>query len=187
MTHLLKLIPLLLIALPSLANLNQEMKQCRQIEAEADRLSCYDKLTLDKEQAKLDSPAALSPSQVTSTTPSLPKQAPAKAQIQASTNNNNQPATNQQAKSQTNDIDSFGQDASQGIQRIQSKMLGQFKRWEKGMLLKLENGQVWKVLTNRSGYKKMENPLITISKGVFGSFDARVEGLNAKAKVKRIK
>jgi len=83
--------------------------------------------------------------------------------------------------------ETFGKSAEEDIESIQSKMIGEFSGWKKGMKLKLENGQIWKVTSNKSGYRKMTNPMVTISRGFFGSFNAKVEGLNASAKVKRIK
>ncbi len=82
---------------------------------------------------------------------------------------------------------SFGMESTNQDETVESFLIGEFKTWKKGMKLRLKNGQVWKVLDSRSGYRKMQDPAITISRGFFGSFDAKIEGLNAKAKVKRIK
>ena len=70
---------------------------------------------------------------------------------------------------------------------VESNIVGQFSGWEKDMKLNLKNGQVWKVLKSVRGYKKLTNPKITITNGILGSFNAKVEGLNSVAKVKRIK
>ncbi|MCF6193851.1 MAG: hypothetical protein L3J46_05920, partial [Kangiellaceae bacterium] len=84
--------------------------------------------------------------------------------------------------------DDFGRvEKEADIESIKSRLVGKFTSWEKGIILKLENGQKWKVVSASNGYKKMLNPMITISRGLFGSFNARVDGLNAGAKVKRVK
>jgi len=83
--------------------------------------------------------------------------------------------------------DTFGKSVEDALESIQSRIIGEFKGWEKGMKLKLENGQIWKVMSDKAGYKKMTNPTIIITRGFFGSFNAKVENLNAGAKVKRIK
>ncbi len=85
------------------------------------------------------------------------------------------------------DEERFGQSNKHGLELIQSEIVGSFTGWKKGLKLTLKNGQIWKVTNSRSGYTKMDNPKITITRGVFNSFDAKVEGLNARAKVKRIK
>jgi len=170
-----------LLSQPSLADLSQDLMKCRSIQSQSARLACYDGLNANNAPQSSSKPAVTK----TQPTPTTNSSAPALAQDPTP------PKVTKTAEKAIpkveQNIDTFGEPSSHGIQSIQSKMVGQFKRWKKGMLLHLENGQVWKVLNNKSSYKKLDNPLITISKGVFGSFDAKVEGLNARAKVKRIK
>ncbi len=173
-----------LLSQPSFADLSQDLMKCRSIQSQSARLACYDGLNVNN-AAQSSSEPAVTKTQPAPAAPTTNLSTPALAQVPA-TPKVSKTAENAKPKLEQN-IDTFGEPSSHGIQSIQSKMVGQFKRWKKGMLLHLENGQVWKVLNNKSSYKKLDNPLITISKGVFGSFDAKVEGLNARAKVKRIK
>jgi hypothetical protein len=84
--------------------------------------------------------------------------------------------------------DNFGKKIVNSIDSIQSRIVGKFSGWKKGMKLTLDNGQVWRVKSSHtSGYKPMTNPVITISKGATSSYNAKVEGLNAVVKVQRIK
>ncbi len=152
------------------ASVKTDLSNCLIIKGATQRLDCYDtvanyyasSLSLDPE-----SRPALTPASQKLQTPQPPEQA---------------------ARKKNSAEDAFGQvNNAEHVGSIQSTLVGEFKSWEKGMILKLENGQKWKVTQTTSGYKKITNPKITISKGLFGSFNAKIEGLRAVAKVKRIK
>ena len=81
----------------------------------------------------------------------------------------------------------FGLTNTKQIQAVESSIVGVFKGWIKGDKIHLKNGQIWKVKSQSTGYVKLNNPKIKISRGFLSSFNAKVEGLNAKAKVKRLK
>ena len=85
--------------------------------------------------------------------------------------------------------DAFGKKKSELVQvkSIESHIVGEFKGWKKGLKLKLANGQVWKVVSYASVYTNKNNPKVVVSEGFMGSYKMKVEGLNAVAKVKRIK
>jgi len=85
--------------------------------------------------------------------------------------------------------DAFGKKKSElvRVKSIESQIEGKFKGWKRGQIIKLANGQKWKVISYRTVYVNMENPKVTISEGFWGSYNLKVEGLNAMAKVKRIK
>jgi len=70
---------------------------------------------------------------------------------------------------------------------IQSIAKGSYKRWKKKLKIPLENGQTWQVISSGELYFKVDNPKVTIEKGVLGSFFLGIEGVNRRLKVKRIK
>lgn len=73
-------------------------------------------------------------------------------------------------------------------QAITAHIAGSFEGWEPKARLTLDNGQVWQVTDDRSVYYKPTlNPEVTIEKGMFGSYFLRVDGVNSRAKVRRIK
>ncbi|MGB0495450.1 MAG: hypothetical protein ACPGJI_03760 [Kangiellaceae bacterium] len=160
------------------ADLKSGLLECKNIESVLERLSCFDELV------KNIQPDERVLNQTTAETPPVPTQA-------VQTNKVNQlPKAQKQKETPTNTkppSSDFGMELKNADESIKSSIVGEFKSWEKGMKLQLKNGQVWKVLSGRPGYKKMQNPSITISRGFLGSFNAKVEGLNASAKVKRIK
>lgn len=70
---------------------------------------------------------------------------------------------------------------------ISSNIVGEFKGFGGGTILKLENGQVWQVTGGQlEGIKALTNPRVTIRPGLIGGWNLQVEGYNSVAKVKRI-
>ncbi len=175
------------------ASIKNDLFNCAKIKSSSERLDCYDTLTkyykyhTSNIEIKPMGEATAIPS------PATPGSRPISIKV-----NGNQTLANEDkrglnpseipvAQKQSVEQDFGRVDKENSLESIQSKLIGSFTSWKKGMLLKLENGQTWKVTSNSSGYKKMNSPLIVITTGIFGSFNAKVEGLNAKAKVKRIK
>ena len=154
------------------ANPITDLTRCSQISDKNDRLDCFDTLADYYKGAKQPS----SSSAISPTNPSQLVDVP----------NTSSPSSDRLQAIESAE-DRFGKKEQDGVESIESNIIGSFSGWEKGMKLKLANGQVWKVISQRTGYKKMENPKIVISIGAWGSYNAKVEGLNARAKVKRIK
>ncbi|NGY05831.1 hypothetical protein [Solimonas terrae] len=74
------------------------------------------------------------------------------------------------------------------VRAIKVHIRGNFEGWEPKTRFELDNGQVWEVVDDKSVYcKPTLNPEVSIEKGVFGSYFLRVEGLNARAGIRRIK
>ena len=81
----------------------------------------------------------------------------------------------------------IGFDDSSARDDISSNVIGDFKGFGSGTILKLENGQVWQVTGGElAGIKAMSNPKVSIRPGLMGGWRLQVEGYNAVAKVKRI-
>lgn len=168
------------------ASVKTDLSNCLSIKGATQRLDCYD--TVAEYYA--------SSSNIDPEIRVKPASAPAKAGPISQTNEQSPTSEKLQAlkpqkpavpKERTAE-DAFGQVSSgESVESIQSTLVGEFKSWEKGMVFKLENGQKWKVTQSKMGYKKMINPKVTISRGIFGSFNAKIEGFNTVAKVKRIK
>lgn len=169
------------------ADLSQDILACHAQQNDADRLDCYDSVTKNYKLKSEQTTKSVSPATIPAATKvviSDPKPLAPTEQLTKTT-----ATTEDLSKTVT---DAFGQtktkkEKEQELQSIQSRLVGTFTEWKKGMKITLENGQVWKVTTKARGYKKLKNPIVTISRGIFSSFNARVEGLNAIAKVKRIK
>ena len=70
---------------------------------------------------------------------------------------------------------------------IQSRIVGKFSGWDGQTIFKLENGMIWIQADKDKFYlREVENPAVTISSGMFGSWHLSVDGHDSKCKVKRI-
>jgi hypothetical protein len=195
----------LLIAPSIWADLKSDVSACQQVADNTKRLACFDQIALAEPRADLNTVSATKTA-TASIEAAEKEQSPSSTKIEAATPVKLaqtpiakvpavEPSSAPTVVSKQNNtkadsispLDAFGQSEKVGVESITSNLIGKFSGWKKGQKLKLENGQVWLVVRQKSGYLKVTNPKITISRGSLGSFDAKVEGLNARAKVRRLK
>jgi hypothetical protein len=79
----------------------------------------------------------------------------------------------------------FGTGQSSGP--IRSEIRGDFRGWQKGDKIRLENGQVWEVIDGTLGIPSTPLVKVTIEPGFMGSWLMKVEGYNATARVRRLR
>ena len=178
----------LLLNTNTTADIFSDLNKCSEIQESKARLNCFDNLSMSYNSTVSKIEVVKQVTQVPQTQiPEQDKSPIQKSQSQLQSQTESQ--TKKQAKVEVQSAEmSFGLNAkAKEIKTIKSEMIGQFSAWKKGMKIYLQNGQVWKVTQKASGYKRITNPKITITSGFFGSYNATVEGLNSKAKVKRIK
>lgn len=154
-----------LLALPLIAHaeISTDLAGCTKIENNSDRLDCFDTISASyKQHSKL-------------------KINTRSTETKPNANNFDTLVISKE--------DSFGKSVSEliEIESINSTIVGEFKGWKKGAIIKLANGQKWRVTSSSAGYVKILDPKVEISRGFWGSYNMKVKGLNAKAKVKRIK
>lgn len=80
-------------------------------------------------------------------------------------------------------------DTGASLGPIVSRVLGQFNGWRGSETeFTLENGQVWQTTDSASRLAvSLQDPIVTISPGVFNAWFLQVQGYNAKVRVKRIR
>lgn len=70
---------------------------------------------------------------------------------------------------------------------ITSRLVGTFKGWDGQTTFKLENGMVWAQADKDKFYtKELENPVVVIEPGMFGTWRLHIEGYNSECRVERI-
>ncbi len=70
---------------------------------------------------------------------------------------------------------------------IVSRLPGTFTGWNSRTRFRLENGMVWEVAEGANfSTRAIENPQVTISKGMFNAWFLSVEGYNSQVKVRRV-
>ncbi|TQV74652.1 hypothetical protein FLL45_06730 [Aliikangiella marina] len=198
-----KLIPMLLLTAftaPAMANVNQQLTQCLNIKEDTARLECYDAIAKAQVTDNQGEPVILLTEKISEAV----SQSPNTANVSAAPQNVNAvstsdsptapsvtPKPSQEATKQitASQEDLFGKTVSEihQLRTIRSTIVGQFKGWKKGAIITLDNGQKWKVVSNSRGYVNLSNPKVVIEKGGFGDYKIKAEGLNAQAKVKRVK
>ena len=153
-------------------SLNDAMKECATIKRDLKRLACFDSLSGKVSDFKVE--------------PMSSKQRQARQQATATEQRQDTAAV--AALPQTPES-SFGLKEStrpdDDIDVITSYIPGEFSGWRKDDQITLANGQIWQITDGRI-FHKATNPRVEISRGVFGSFNIKIVGLNRSSKVKRI-
>lgn len=144
-------------------------EDCAAITDDTKRLKCYDAFLKAQKSTEESKPEEA----VTSEAPKQPT-APAQPELTAEEKFGAEQMKDSPVKKEELDL-------------IQSRAIGLYKLWEKGMEIELENGQVWEITDYRSAYHMVENPKVTIEKGLFNSYRLGIEGLNKRFRVKRKK
>ena len=82
----------------------------------------------------------------------------------------------------------FGKPEAKETPSLKARVVGTLKQWEPGLVVKLDNGQTWRVTGEESGYypNVPENPEVVITKTMFGSYRMEIVAIGRSIKVKRI-
>jgi len=173
------LIILSIAPLQAAESLNAELTKCAAMSRDLQRLDCYDRLSGKvssfAEEAVPENAikAPLAGSAAITSTSSFGLKEKDKAPTPASSSNFGLKVTEEET---LND------------DTLVSSILGEFKGWRKNDLLKLANGQVWKVVDKRARlFYKANSPKITIKKTAFGTFRITLDGTTQSTLVVRTK
>ena len=70
---------------------------------------------------------------------------------------------------------------------ISSRIVGRFSGWDGQTVFKLENGMIWAQADKDKFFtKEVEDPVVLIEPGMFGTWRLSVEGYNSNCRVERI-
>jgi len=70
---------------------------------------------------------------------------------------------------------------------IESRIPGRFQGWGPNSRIELANGQVWQVTDDSRGVYDLDNPKVSIRRGVLGAFYLEIEGQSRSPKVRRLR
>ena len=77
------------------------------------------------------------------------------------------------------------------VESVEARLIDDFTGWNGRTVFRLDNGQVWQQTRNYIRDYKPPRPLqqakVTISRGLMGSYNMRVEGVKRIVQVKRVK
>ena len=69
---------------------------------------------------------------------------------------------------------------------MQSRIVGKLAEWRRGQSLTLANGQVWVVNDEPANFGALQDPAVTVTPGMLGSYFMKIEGINFQVRVKRV-
>jgi hypothetical protein len=71
---------------------------------------------------------------------------------------------------------------------LEARVVGALKYWQRGTLVKLDNGQVWKIqVEERSDYPNLpDNPEVTIRRRWFGAYEMEIKAIRRRMAVQRV-
>jgi hypothetical protein len=69
---------------------------------------------------------------------------------------------------------------------LTSSIVGKFEGWDRGTLIKLANGQVWRVEDDSSEIVYLDSPKATLRRGALGSVYIDIEGARGAPRVRRV-
>ncbi|WP_373991236.1 hypothetical protein [Duganella sp. BuS-21] len=161
---------LMLVSTAALAD-NAALQKCRQLEDGPVRLACYNAIPL----APVPTPAAAPAASAAPAAPAAPGAAgytmvaaPTKVEMEAM----------------------FGREPdaikSARLNAIETSIAGPFDGWVRGQRIRLANGQVWKVVDDTEDVVELNNPKVTVKRGLLGAIFLDIEGAHRNPKVQRV-
>lgn len=152
------LFALMLVSTAALAD-DAALVKCRQLEDGPVRLACYNAIPLQP-AATAAAPAAAAAYTTVA--------APTKAEMEAM----------------------FGREPevlkSARVNAIETSIAGPFDGWVRGQRIRLANGQVWKVVDDTEDVLELNNPKVTVKRGLLGAIFLDIEGAHRNPKVQRV-
>lgn len=76
--------------------------------------------------------------------------------------------------------------ADTGVEAIESDLVGELDGWGSNTLLRLSNGQVWRIADDSSGVVRPDTRKVRIRRGALGAFYIEFEGMNRSPRVRRV-
>jgi hypothetical protein len=163
------LLLLLVVSGAALAD-DAALARCRGVADAAARLGCYDAIPLAASERKSEARPALQ---------QAPQSVPQQVQQQPP-----QPARAAQPQER------FGLEQrvvqAEQLQTIQSHIPGHFEGWQANQAIALANGQVWQIADGSARFLSLDNPKVTIRRGVLGGFFLDFENDNRSPRVRRL-
>ncbi|WP_343732958.1 hypothetical protein [Duganella sp.] len=156
------LFALMLVSTAALAD-DAALLKCRQLEDGPVRLACYNAIVVN--------PAAPAPAAAAARTA-----APAYTTVAAPT--------------EAEMAAMFGREPevlkSARLNSIETSINGPFDGWVRGQRIRLANGQVWKVVDDTEDVVELNNPKVTVKRGLLGAIFLDIEGAHRNPKVQRV-
>jgi hypothetical protein len=87
-------------------------------------------------------------------------------------------------------IEAFGMPVSarkeKQLDSYESHIAGRFDGWEGGQVIRLANGQAWRVVDNSVDTLDLNDPKVTVRRGLSGAVFLDIDGANRSPRVQRV-
>ncbi len=160
---------MLLVQFPLSAHADStDIDHCKRIENDTQRLACYDELFQQTAADKVEN-----------------------TDTESTTQESPEASFGPQGESAA--VAEFGAEPVKEppVTTIEARLVGDFNGWSGKTVFTLDNGQVWQQTNNYIRDYKPRSPIpqpkVTISKGMIGSYNMRVQGVKRIVQVKRVK
>jgi hypothetical protein len=70
---------------------------------------------------------------------------------------------------------------------VDSRVVGRLEGWTPATRFTLANGQVWEIADGSQAVYDLQDPGVRITRGLFGSFFIRIEGVSQTPRVRRVR
>ncbi|MEM8626714.1 MAG: hypothetical protein AAGF32_02130 [Pseudomonadota bacterium] len=169
------------------------LAQCAELQDDAKRLACFDRLsrtdpvpppaapeapadgTAPQAQDPMDTSASASTSTVTAPPAAEPAPPPAAA-----------PRRQEPLTEEDFGLEQQRVAEAQVIDRITAGVIGGFQGWTERTVFELDNGQIWEQISSRHFNYAGPDRQVEIRRAAFGSFFLSPVGLNSKVRVRRL-
>lgn len=89
-------------------------------------------------------------------------------------------------------VQKFGQEALKpaagapaALKQVDSRIRGRFQGWRPNQRIELENGQVWRIADDSEALYELQDPKVTVHRGLFGAYFLEIEGVPFQVRVVR--
>jgi len=161
-------------------SIEEELKECSEIEVSLIRLQCYDRIT--------NSPDVKNAKPTKERVNIFSRLANRDQRVDDNETTEEEPTKEDSSNtSSAKSDDNFGLIIRDDRDSISSKIVGNFEGWSGTTKFKLENGQIWQQSSFGVLRVKMSNPNIVIKRSILSdTYTLKIEGLNSSIRVKRI-
>jgi len=172
-------VALLSLVIGANALAQQSAAECARIESDRERLACFDRLFATGGDVG-----------ESTTTPGSADIDALPADNRLGVRDRNGRGDQREARREPPPGGDFGLEKSPlelGGDSMSATAVGSFGFWNPGQRIELSNGQIWQVTNDTGFYYKVDDPQITIRKGLFSAFYLHIDGISKSLKVKRIR
>lgn len=175
-------------ALPAVAQVDADaLRRCRALTDVVQRVACYDAIALPPAPVAGAAPASRP------TAPAAPMAAPSAAAPSVATPSAAAPTAAAVPTAAAGErTATFGLPApapSRPVEAdfVDSRVVGRLEGWTPATRFTLANGQVWEIADGSQAVYDLQDPGVRITRGLFGSFFIRIEGVSQTPRVRRVR